>query len=227
MEVLQLLAGRDFAVGGKKLLHDLAVRMSNFCYAIIDVHSREAILIDPCWDIEGILRAVKRECGVTSVRASIFTHRHFDHTGGQIPPSLTGGARFIVEGLSDVLKQTGCLVGVGEGDIQATAEQTGVDSIVSLQEGADVFSLGSSSSSSVRLEVLETPGHTPGSLCFLLCHKEKTVSPVLISGDTLFIGSCGRIDLRESDARAMLYSLERLSRLPPATMVLPGHNCAL
>jgi glyoxylase-like metal-dependent hydrolase (beta-lactamase superfamily II) len=70
----------------------------------------------------------------------------------------------------------------------------------------------------LRLTFLHTPGHTPGSQCFL-------VDGQLISGDTLFIGSCGRTDLPGSDPKEMYYSLtQRLSALPDDTVLFPGHN---
>jgi glyoxylase-like metal-dependent hydrolase (beta-lactamase superfamily II) len=65
---------------------------------------------------------------------------------------------------------------------------------------------------------MHTPGHTPGSQCFLIDDR-------LVSGDTLFIGSCGRTDLPGSDPTEMYYSLtQRLGALPDATILLPGHN---
>src|SRR5919106_1166389 len=70
----------------------------------------------------------------------------------------------------------------------------------------------------LRLTFLHTPGHTPGSQCFLVDGR-------LISGDTLFIGSCGRTDLPGSDPKEMYYSLtQRLAALPDDTILLPGHN---
>ena len=70
----------------------------------------------------------------------------------------------------------------------------------------------------LTLEFLHTPGHTPGSQCFLVDGR-------LVSGDTLFIGSCGRTDLPGSDPSEMYYSLtQRLGALPDQTILLPGHN---
>jgi glyoxylase-like metal-dependent hydrolase (beta-lactamase superfamily II) len=70
----------------------------------------------------------------------------------------------------------------------------------------------------LTIEFLHTPGHTPGSQCFLVDGR-------LVSGDTLFIGSCGRTDLPGSDPTEMYYSLtQRLAALPDDTVLLPGHN---
>jgi glyoxylase-like metal-dependent hydrolase (beta-lactamase superfamily II) len=83
--------------------------------------------------------------------------------------------------------------------------------------GGDVLTLGS-----VRVRLLHTPGHTPGSQCFLV---EETGQPgCLVSGDTLFLGSCGRVDLPGSDPEAMYHSLTgTLKQLPDETLLYPGH----
>ena len=68
------------------------------------------------------------------------------------------------------------------------------------------------------VRIIHTPGHTPGSLCFLAGEK-------LISGDTLFIGSCGRVDLPGSNPEDLYYSLnDKLKNLPEETVLYPGHN---
>jgi len=80
-------------------------------------------------------------------------------------------------------------------------------------EAGDVVDVGQ-----VPVKFIHTPGHTPGSQCFL-------VGDALVSGDTLFIGSCGRTDLPGSDPAEMYYSLtQRLAALPESTILLPGHN---
>ena len=80
-------------------------------------------------------------------------------------------------------------------------------------EGGDALQIGR-----LTLTFIHTPGHTPGSQCFL-------VEGRLVSGDTLFIRSCGRTDLPGSDPKEMYYSLtQRLGALPDETVVLPGHD---
>lgn len=68
-----------------------------------------------------------------------------------------------------------------------------------------------------NIQILATPGHTAGSVCIL-------VGDALFTGDTLFVGACGRVDLPSSDPRAMLTSLRRLAQLPDATRVFTGHS---
>ncbi len=67
------------------------------------------------------------------------------------------------------------------------------------------------------MEFLHTPGHTPGSQCF-------RIRNTLVSGDTLFINGCGRVDLPGSDPEQMYHSLQRLCALPDDTLLLPGHH---
>jgi glyoxylase-like metal-dependent hydrolase (beta-lactamase superfamily II) len=86
--------------------------------------------------------------------------------------------------------------------------------------GGDVVELGG-----VRVRLLHTPGHTPGSQCFLV--EEAARPGHLVSGDTLFLGSCGRVDLPGGDPEAMYRSLhEVLGRLPDETLLHPGHRYA-
>ena len=73
------------------------------------------------------------------------------------------------------------------------------------------------------MRFLHTPGHTPGSQCFLV--EEPGQPGRLVSGDTLFLGSCGRVDLPGSDPEAMYHSLNgTLKRLPDDTLLYPGHH---
>lgn len=74
------------------------------------------------------------------------------------------------------------------------------------------------------LQVLHTPGHTPGSVCFYFPSTPNTQTPLLLSGDTLFAGSCGRTDFPGGSMSQMMASLRRLARLPDDTLVIPGHG---
>ncbi len=69
----------------------------------------------------------------------------------------------------------------------------------------------------MQVEFLHTPGHTPGSQCF-------RVKQTLVSGDTLFIDGCGRVDLPGSNSEDMYHSIQKLASLPDDTILLPGHN---
>ncbi len=109
-----------------------------------------------------------------------------------------------ISNLDDVLTDVRRITDVSESDLQR-------------HTGGDVLELGA-----VRVRLLHTPGHTPGSQCFLI---EEAGQPArLVSGDTLFLGSCGRVDLPGSDPEAMYHSLNgTLKRLADETLLYPGH----
>jgi glyoxylase-like metal-dependent hydrolase (beta-lactamase superfamily II) len=206
MKIHQLLAGRDFAKSASSGVELMAAQMQNYVY-LIEVADKQCAVVDPAWDVAGIL-ACAQERGLQPVGA-LFTHRHLDHTGGRV---ALQGRKVEVPGLLHFV-QNKLPVYVGEADVEATARQTGAskDSIRAAKEGDVLFGC---------VTVVHTPGHTPGSVCFRIGDE------CLVSGDTLFIGSCGRVDLAESDPDMMEASLARLAAFPPAMVVYPGHNYA-
>jgi glyoxylase-like metal-dependent hydrolase (beta-lactamase superfamily II) len=107
---------------------------------------------------------------------------------------------------------------VNEHEAEGTKQVTGAsESDLKRMNGGDTVELGA-----IRVRLLHTPGHTPGSQCFLV--EEEGQPGRLVSGDTLFLGSCGRVDLPGSDPEAMYRSLnETLKRLPDETLLYPGH----
>jgi len=222
LEVHQLLVGREIGVDPrgdpvKAMVFQFAGQMANYTYLITDRSTGSAVAVDPCWDVAGILEIAS----TLNVRiaSAIFTHRHFDHTGGNVPPQMTGGRPVCLEGLHTMLEH-GVEVAMGVDDVEATAAQSGVPpgQIRPLTDG-DAIPVGGG-----QVSVIHTPGHTPGSVCFHL--RAPGCPGVLFSGDTLFIGSCGRSDLPESDPALLMSSLARISQLPDGVVVLPGHNYA-
>jgi len=198
----QLLSGRDFAAGD-----EMAAQMVNFAYVIGDREAGEAVLVDPAYAVGELLELVESD-GLRVVGA-LATHHHPDHVGG----SMMGWS---IEGVGE-------LVGRGRGPVHVHREEasyvqrvTGLSaSDLVLHDSGDVVEVGA-----VEIGLLHTPGHTPGSQCFLVDGK-------LVSGDTLFLEGCGRTDFPGSDPAAMYDSLTRLASLPPATIVYPGHRYSL
>ena len=166
------------------------------CYLLEDEHTRAAAVIDPGGDgarIEAQLRADGAE-----LKRILLTHAHFDHTGGvaelhaahpDVPVFLhpADGAR------------------LGSGVFPPIGAPT-----VPYGDG-DVVKLGD-----LDIQVLHTPGHTPGGVCLL-------VGDALFTGDTLFQGSMGRIDFEGGSYEDIMASLARLAHLPGDFRVLPGH----
>jgi hydroxyacylglutathione hydrolase len=196
----QLLAGRDFAKTDM-----LASQMANFVYLIGDDEERVCMVVDPAWDIKGILDFVDRED--MRLTGALVTHYHPDHIGGKL-------LSHEVAGLKELLTLRPVKIHVNEKEAEGVRAVTGVsDSDLEKQQGGNEIAIGNT-----RVRTLHTPGHTPGSQCFL-------AGTTLVSGDTLFIGGCGRVDLPGGDATQMYYSLSQvLAKLPDETVLYPGHD---
>jgi glyoxylase-like metal-dependent hydrolase (beta-lactamase superfamily II) len=202
MHLRQLLAGREIARESAP-----ASQMANFMYVIGDETTRECVLVDPAWDVRGLYDAAVT-AGYKPIGALV-THYHPDHVGGRI-------FGIAIEGLADLLAIAGMKIYVNKHEADGVKKVTGVsESDLVRVEGGDTLKVGA-----LELEFLHTPGHTPGSQCFL-------VRGNLISGDTLFIEGCGRVDLPGADPDQMYESLtQKLARLPDDTILYPGHDYA-
>jgi len=174
-------------------------------HIVADERSREAIAIDtaiPCLDwVAGELAA--RDW---ILKLIVATHGHWDHIGDNARVAEHTGAQIAVHPL-DADRLT------DPRPLWAPFEIPPSIPAVELAEGGEIRF------GSVRLEVLHTPGHTEGSVCLLDRDGGR-----LYSGDTLFAGSFGRVDLPGGSADAMVASLDRLRRLDESLLVLPGHG---
>jgi glyoxylase-like metal-dependent hydrolase (beta-lactamase superfamily II) len=198
----QLLSGRDFASSD-----ELATQMVNFVYAIGDRSTGECVLVDPAYDPTALVETVRDDgMEVTGVLA---THYHADHVGGSIFGHRIAG----IEALLDVVE---CPVHVQRDEVPWITRTTGVaESDLTPHDSGDVVRVGA-----VDIELVHTPGHTPGSQCFLVRGK-------LVAGDTLFLDGCGRTDLPGSDPVQMRQSLRRLARVDDDVVLYPGHRYSL
>lgn len=183
--------------------------MANFAYLVGSVSARQALVVDPAWNVEGLLDQAAADD--VEVVGALVTHYHQDHVGGEI-----FGMR--IEGLAKLLERAPVPIHVNREEGDGLRHVTGVsESDLVRHEGGDELVLGQ-----MRVRLIHTPGHTPGSQCFLV---EDAAGPGrLVSGDTLFLGSCGRVDLPGADPEAMYHSLNgTLKALPDDTVVYPGH----
>ena len=198
----QLLSGRDIARDDP-----VAAQMVNFVYAIGDRATGECVLVDPAYAVDELIELVGAD-GMTVVGV-LATHYHADHVGG----SMMG---YRIEGVRELLERQGVKIHVQEPEAAFVKKVTEVsDRDLAVHEPGDIVTVGA-----IPIELVHTPGHTPGSQCFLVDGR-------LVSGDTLFLDGCGRTDLPGSDADAMYESLQRLARLPDDTLVYPGHRYSL
>lgn len=196
----QLLSGRDFAKSDQ-----MARQMVNFVYAIGDRETGEAVLVDPAYDIDTLLDTIADD-GMT-LTGVLATHYHPDHIGG----SMMG---FDLEGVAKLLDRADVPVHVQADEADYVRKVTGLtDDQLTTHSSGDIVTVGA-----VDISLIHTPGHTPGSQCFLVDGR-------LVAGDTLFLDGCGRTDLPGSDPAAMYESLtQKLARVPDDAVLYPGHQ---
>jgi glyoxylase-like metal-dependent hydrolase (beta-lactamase superfamily II) len=181
--------------------------MQNFVYLLGDPTTREAAVVDAAWDVETIVRTA--EADGYRITKDLVTHFHPDHLGGD----LMGHS---IRGAAELVAKVPAKVYIHKAELPFVHRLTGLSqSDLVPVEGGDEVAIGN-----LKVKLLHTSGHTPGSQCFL-------VGNALVSGDTLFIGSCGRVDLPGSNPEDMYRSLTQvLAALPDETLLYPGHNYA-
>jgi hydroxyacylglutathione hydrolase len=177
-----------------------------FCYVLGDAETGEGIVVDPGGPAGTILDRAKRQ-GITTIKMIVNTHCHVDHTAGN----------------KEMQEATGAPLAIHEADADALVHQNpamlamfGADAspkaAILLKDG-DKIAFGKES-----LEVIHTPGHTPGGICLYW-------PGYVITGDTLFVQGVGRTDLPGGSFSVLENSIRtRLFTLPDDTVVLPGHN---
>src|SRR5216684_47156 len=178
------------------------------CSIFGDETSREAIVIDPGDEIEQILAILAKN--QLRVKAVVITHAHIDHIGGAQKIKAATGAPVYMNARDQELYNRLDVQAVWLG--METPEQTEIE--VNAREG-DSLTLGGA-----EFQILETPGHTQGSISILIPVENK-----LIAGDTLFLDSIGRTDLPGGNPRQILQSIHsKLLTLPESATVVPGHG---
>lgn len=166
--------------------------MDNLIHIIVDNDSAKAMVVDPAWDAQVIAETIERlGCQLAGI---LLTHSHYDHWSA----------------VDELLAAKPVPVYLTQREFRLGLARLKAPSYIS---DGDVLTLGRT-----RIAVIETPGHTLGSACYLVNSRE------LITGDTLFIDGCGRCNFLESQVNAMFESLQRLKRLPDEVVVYPGHH---
>jgi glyoxylase-like metal-dependent hydrolase (beta-lactamase superfamily II) len=168
--------------------------MENFVYLIHDKASDTAAIVDPAWEVEKVLNfADTKGIKITDV---LLTHSHHDH----------------INGLQQTLEHSDAAVHL----LKSEAKFWGAElDRPQLHHGGDQIKIGNT-----PINILHTPGHTPGSACY-------HVGDDLIAGDTLFVFGCGRCDLAGGDPEEMFQTLKKMkAELPAVTVLHPGHNYA-
>jgi glyoxylase-like metal-dependent hydrolase (beta-lactamase superfamily II) len=194
----QLLSGRDFAQSD-----GIAAQMRNFAYLIGDRQTGDCVVVDPAYAAGDLVDAL--EADGMHLSGVLVTHHHPDHVGG----SMMG---FELKGLAELMERVSVPIHVNSQEAQFVSRITGIPmSDLTSHEHGDKVAVGA-----IDIELLHTPGHTPGSQCFLLDGR-------LVAGDTLFLEGCGRTDFPGGDSDEMFRSLQKLAQLAGDPTVFPGH----
>jgi len=196
----QLLTGVDIATRDSS-----ARQMANFIYLVGDSKRRECVVIDPAWDIDGLLDILDRED--MKLTGALVTHYHPDHVGG----SIFG---MEITGLAELMEKRPVPVYVNKHEADGLIRVTGLsESDLKRVDSEDTLRVGD-----LEIACLHTPGHTPGSQCF-------RIGDGLLAGDTLFLQGCGRVDLPGGDSEEMFRTLtQRLAKIQNEIILYPGHN---
>jgi glyoxylase-like metal-dependent hydrolase (beta-lactamase superfamily II) len=238
----QLLPGEDIALVKDSTsetdqeIFNMAKDMANYIYLIGDAATKECVVVDGAWDIPGIVEHVT-SAGYR-LTGAVCTHYHLDHVGG--PGSMYGlNDRCTITGVHDLVRVHGAPMNAHRSEISTIAKQCSLrkDELLAFDDNSRI-TVGKN----VAIDVLHTPGHTCGSCCMRVRLRDEVgdadaaaaaaaaaAEPFgfdhgLLSGDTVFVGSCGRLDGPDSDKLAMFGSLKRLAaELPRSITVFPGH----
>ena len=190
--------GHDFAAGDM-----IATQMRNFAYLIGDRETGDAVVVDPAYAAGELVDTL--EADGMRLSGVLVTHHHPDHVGG----TMMG---FTLKGLADLLERESVPVHVNIHEAKWVSRVTDVAlSDLTPHRHGDKVAVGD-----IEIELLHTPGHTPGSQCFLLDGR-------LVAGDTLFLDGCGRTDFPGGNVDDMYRSLQQLANLTGDPTVFPGH----
>jgi hydroxyacylglutathione hydrolase len=178
--------------------------MQNYVYLLGSMETRKAAVVDAAWEIDTILKIAKQD--EMEITHAFVTHTHPDHVGG-------GFAGMEIDGVTELLEKCKAKVVVHKAEAEFIKGLSSSDMIKT--DNGDKVDVGG-----VEVQLMHTPGHTPGSQCFLVDNR-------VISGDTLFIDACGRVDFPGGNPEQMYYSLtQKLMALPDDMILFPGHNYA-
>ncbi|MEK6808846.1 MAG: MBL fold metallo-hydrolase [Nanoarchaeota archaeon] len=166
-------------------------QMQNFSYIIGDELTRESAIVDPGWEIDKIQR-ISRDLRL-NITSILITHTHFDH----------------INGVKALANNSNVKVYVHEKEAKVFIELN--DKVIPIKD-KDIIKIGS-----LEIKVIHSPGHSNGSVCFLVDKK-------LITGDTIFVCACGRTDLPGGDTKQLFESLQKIANMLEDIEIYSGHD---
>jgi hydroxyacylglutathione hydrolase len=178
---------------------------SNFCYMIADEQAKEGLYIDPSAEHDLLLKEAASH-GLT-IKYVVNTHHHIDHTMGNKEMVRRTGAKIVIHELDapELLKTPQAMLEMFGAELSPPAD-------IIVTDGQQIQVGG------VSLQVIHTPGHSPGGICLY-------TEGMVFTGDTLFVGSIGRTDFPGCSYQELERSIRtKLYTLPGDTVVFPGHN---
>ncbi len=168
--------------------------MANYVYLIGDEKTKDLAVVDPAWDVNAIINQATQD-GYT-IKHILISHGHPDH----------------INGVDDLANRSNARIWMHKDETPWMGKFKEASTLTSSN---DQLKMGQTD-----ITFIHTPGHTPGSQCFMVQNH-------LLSGDTLFINGCGRTDLPGGNADLLYHSLNHtLSKLDDAVVLCPGHNYA-
>jgi len=179
--------------------------MQNFVYLIGDPISKEAAVVDPAWNVPAIMEQLKDDgYRLTHV---LLSHGHYDH----------------INGVEEIVEKTDATVCAYKSELEEFIAE-GMGGLVIPRSSLKKTDVNASVTvGALQVRMIHTPGHTPGSQC-LWIEGAGPAGPVLVTGDTLFVGTIGRCDLPYSNPDDLFKSLGRLKKLDDMTTFYPGHD---
>ncbi len=180
--------------------------MQNYVYLVGDPQTKEAAVVDPAWNVPAIVK----EAHLQGFRIThiLLSHGHYDH----------------INGVEALVEQTDATVCAERGELEEFIFE-GMGGMViprsSLKKTstAEAVRVGA-----LDVQMIHTPGHTPGSRCMLVRHNSGGAAHALLTGDTLFVGTIGRCDFPYSDPQGFFHSLQKIKKLDDETVFYPGHD---
>jgi len=174
--------------------------MDNFVYLFGNPQTKEAAVVDPAWNVPAILQQAKTD-GYRITHAFL-SHGHYDH----------------IDGVEELVQETGATVCVEKGEFDFIAEGVG-GLVVPREKLLKVSHEEHVKVGGLDVHCIRTPGHTPGARCMYIALEK-----VLFTGDILFVGTIGRCDFPYSSPRDLFKTLQTLKKLPDDTVFYPGHD---